>query len=169
MNTPAPTTGRVVSLHLHPARGGMPMRPVEQVEAVEQKGLAGNGRYFGRVSRSSGSPSRRQVTLMEREQIAEHATSLGLESIAPGDVRSNIETLGIDLISLIGRKVQVGEAVLHFYEDRTPCEKMDALCPGLRELMTNRRQGVLAEVLRSGVIRLGDRISPLPQSADESG
>ena len=169
MKPPAQATGRVASLHLHPARGGTPMRPVPEVAAVEQKGLAGNGRYFGRVSRSSGSPSRRQVTLIEREQIAEHAASLGLESIAPGDVRSNIETLGIDLISLIGRQVQVGEAVLHFYEDRTPCEKMDALCPGLRELMTHRRQGVLAEVIRSGVIRVGDPVRPLPQSADESG
>src|SRR5256885_7561570 len=49
-------------------------------------------RYFGRVSRNSGKPSRRQLSLIEREQIAEHAAPLGLETIAPGAVRANIET-----------------------------------------------------------------------------
>jgi hypothetical protein len=35
---------------------------------------------------------------------------------------------------------------------------MDAICQGLRERMMNSRQGVLAEVRRSGRIRVGDRI-----------
>lgn len=150
--------GRVVSLHLHPAQAGEPLRTVEQIEVVEQKGIRGNGRYFGRNSRSTGQPSKRQVTLIEREQISEHATTLGLETIAPGAVRSNIETLGVNLIELIGREVRVGEATLLFYEARLPCEKMDRLCEGLRGLMENNKQGVLAQVIRGGVIRLGDKI-----------
>jgi len=35
---------------------------------------------------------------------------------------------------------------------------MDALCQGLRELMMNNRQGVMAQVVRSGKIRVGDSI-----------
>ena len=35
---------------------------------------------------------------------------------------------------------------------------MDGVCAGLRELMKNNRQGVLAEVVRSGSIRVGDCI-----------
>jgi MOSC domain-containing protein YiiM len=35
---------------------------------------------------------------------------------------------------------------------------MNALCPGLRERMENNRQGVLAQVVRSGTIRVGDPI-----------
>jgi MOSC domain-containing protein YiiM len=147
-----------VSLHLHPAKAGEPLRPVEQIEVVEQKGIRGNGRYFGRLSRSTGEPSKRQITLMEREQISEHATTLGLDKISPGEVRSNIETLGVNLIELIGREVRVGEATLLFYEARTPCEKMDKLCAGLRALMENNKQGVLAQVIRGGIIRVGDKI-----------
>ncbi len=151
--------GRVVSLHLHPEKSGEPLRAVEQIEVVEQKGIRGNGRYFGRTSRSTGEPSKRQVTLMEREQISEHATTLGLEKISPGEVRSNIETLGVNLIEILGRKVRVGTATLLFYEARTPCEKMDKLCEGLRALMENNKQGVLAQVVRGGVIRVGDAIT----------
>jgi MOSC domain-containing protein YiiM len=122
------------------------LQPVETIEIVEGKGIAADARYFGRLSRESGQPSRRQVTLIEREQIAEHAAGLGLPAIAPGAVRSNIETAGINLI------------VLRLYAPRDPCAKMDAICQGLRARMMDQRQGVLAEVVRSGKVRVGDRI-----------
>ena len=41
---------------------------------------------------------------------------------------------------------------------RTPCGRMDEVCAGLRELMKNRRQGVLAQVVKSGRIEVGDTI-----------
>lgn len=159
--SPITGTGTVASLHLHPAQPGKPLRAVHSIEAVAEQGIVDNGRYFGRLSRSTGQPSKRQVTLMEREQIAEHATALGLETISPGVVRSNIETTGLDLIALIGQEVRVGEAILFFYEARTPCEKMDRICQGLRAQMDERRQGVLAQVVRGGVIRVGDAITGL--------
>ena len=135
------------------------MRSVEQFEVVAEKGILGNPRKFGAVSRSTGQPSKRQVSLIEREQIAEHAATLGLQSIPPGVVRSNIETSGIDLIALVGKQIQIGDAVLFFYEARTPCEKMDRICPGLRALMEDNRQGVMAQVIRSGIIRVGDAVA----------
>jgi hypothetical protein len=150
--------GRVASLHLHPRESGKPLQSVEIIEVIPDKGILGNGRYFDRTSRSTSKPSRRQVSLIAREQIAEHATALGLESIGSGVVRSNIETTDVDLMKLVGCNVQVGEAILHFYEARTPCSKMDAICLGLRNLMQNNRQGVLAEVIRPGKIRVGDVI-----------
>jgi MOSC domain-containing protein YiiM len=101
------------------------------------------------------------VTLIEREQIVEHAAALKAGAIAPGLVRSNIETTGIDLFALIGKEVQVGEAVLNFYAPRDPCEKMNAVCQGLRERMLNNRQGVLAQVIKSGLIRIGDLIQTI--------
>jgi MOSC domain-containing protein YiiM len=97
---------------------------------------------------------------MEREQIDDHAKALG-KDIVPGAVRSNVETTGIDLVSLVGREVAIGDAVLYFVEPRDPCDKMDAVCQGLRERMLNNRQGVLAEVRRSGTVRVGDLIRPL--------
>ena len=124
-------------------------------------GIAGNGRYFGRRSRTTGQPSLRQVSLMEREQIDEHAQALGLPGIAPGAVRANIETRGIDLVALVGKKIKIGEAILLIYEPRIPCAKMDAICQGLRARMLENRQGVLAQVIQSGRIAIGDSIQPI--------
>ena len=160
-NNSAESVGRVASLHLHADAPGSTLQTVESVELVEAKGIRDDKRYFGRVSRETGQPSRRQVTLIEREQIAEHATALALSSIPAGAVRANIETSGINLIELIGGEVSIGDAVLLLYAPRDPCAKMDLICQGLRERMLNRRQGVLAEVRRSGKVRVGDAIRPV--------
>lgn len=160
MSDPDPnhSRGRVSSLHLHPPDASSPMQTVQQIEVIESKGILGEPRYFGKVSRTTGQPVKRQITLIEREQISEHAAALGMESIPPGAVRSNIETSGISLVSIIGKEIEIGEAILLLYAPRDPCEKMDALCQGLRGLMMNNRQGVLAQVIRSGKIRVGDLI-----------
>jgi len=158
----AALSGRVASLHLHPTEPGAPLQAVEAIELVATEGIVGDERYFGRRSRTNGQPSRRQVSLIEREQIAEHAVALGLPTIAPGAVRSNIETTGIQLVPFVGREIEIGEAVLFINAPRDPCAKMDALCRGLRELMLNDRQGVMAEVRRSGKIRVGDSVKVRP-------
>jgi MOSC domain-containing protein YiiM len=155
--SPSPS-GRVASLHLHPAEPGTPLLTVDVVEMVEAKGIRDDARYFGRLRRSSGEPSLRQVSLIEREQIAEHAAALGLDGLAPGLVRSNIETTGINLVDLVGRTVEIGEALILIVAPRDPCAKMDAVCQGLRERMMENRQGVLAQVLRSGKLAVGDAI-----------
>ena len=167
MNSPKtfPLPGRVVSLHLHPVQPGAPLTAVESFEVVEQKGVAGEPRYFGRTS-ANGQPTKRQISLMEREQIAGHSTALGLAGIPPGAVRANIETSDIALVALVGRQIEIGNAVLFIALPRDPCEKMDAICRGLRERMLNHRQGVLAQVLRSGTIRVGDEIRVLPPAEE---
>lgn len=133
------------------------MQSLDEIELVAEKGIVQDGRYFGRRSRAGG-PSQRQVTLIEREQIAEHAAVLGLKNIPPGVVRSNIETEGIDLVALAGKRVRVGSAELLIGAPRDPCEKMDRIAPGLRELMDHGKQGVLAQVVKSGKVRVGDEI-----------
>lgn len=158
----------MASLHIHPPKAGLPLRAVDTIHFVEGRGIEEDKRYFGRTSRSTGKPSRRQVTLIEREVIGEHAAAFGLQAIPPGNVRSNVETTGIDLQALVGCEVQVGEAVVRCYEARTPCDKMDALIPGLRDAMEDGRQGVLAYVVRSGVVRVGDEIRAVPLSTTVS-
>lgn len=162
-DSPAPL-GRVASLHLHPRAGGETFQAVAALDVEKQKGIVGNPRYFARKSRDGGI-SKRQVSLIEREQISEHATTLGLETISPGTIRANIETSGVDLISLVGKEAQVGSAILFFYEARTGCAKMDAICIGLRELTNGNRLGVLAQVVRSGRIEVGDEISLVKEQA----
>ncbi len=153
--------GTVASLHLHPNVAGEALRTVSEVYAECGKGLVGDCRIFGSKNQK-GEPGRRQVSLIAREEIARHAAALGLAEIAPGAVRSNIETTGLNLLSFLGREIEVGEALLLFYEARTPCWKMDRIAPGLQAVMSQGRQGVMAQVIRSGRIRTGDPIRPLP-------
>jgi MOSC domain-containing protein YiiM len=150
--------GLVASLHLHPAKSGEPFSSAEILHLIAGKGVKEDTRYFARASRSTGQPSRRQLSVIEREQISEHAAVLGLLSIPPGVVRSNIETSGIDLQALVGKQVEIGTAIVYFYEPRLPCHKMDAIAPGLCELMKHGRQGVMAEVVRDGLVRVGDAV-----------
>jgi MOSC domain-containing protein YiiM len=149
--------GQVASLHLHPKVSGEPLQTVNEVFAEAGKGIVGDARVFARKG-LKGEPSRRQVSLIGREEIARHATALGLAEIPPGAVRSNIETTNIELVSFLGREIEIGEALLLFYEARTPCWKMDRIAPGLQGMMAQGRQGVLAQVIRSGRIRAGDGI-----------
>jgi MOSC domain-containing protein YiiM len=150
-------TGAVGSLHIHPAGAGNSMCDVKELTLVEGKGIVEDKRYFARQSRT-GEPTVRQVSLIEREQICEHADQLGVASITPGMVRANIETIGVRLCDWIGGTVEIGSAVLLIKEARTPCSKMDAIAPGLRQEMENGRQGVLAQVVRPGKVRVGDPI-----------
>ena len=159
MNSNSTFSGRVASLHLHPEKAGDPFSPVSAIRVVASKGIEGNPRYFGRISQN-GQPGKRQVTLIERGQIEEHARALGCPAFLPGIVRSNIETEGLNLIDLIGQNIRIGSAVLYFYEARVPCAKMDMICNGLRDLMQNSKQGVLAQVISSGSIAVGDSIVP---------
>lgn len=155
----ADVNGRVASLHLHPEKAGGRMADTNEIEVVVGKGIVGEPRYFGRTNRE-GRPSRRNVTLIEREIVVEHAEALKAD-ITPGLVKSNVETTGVDLISLIGKRVQIGDAILNFYEPRLPCDQMDRIIPGMRLLMCDERQGVVAEVLQSGRIKVGDELQVL--------
>ncbi len=166
-NSPDAATGRVASLHQHPPQPGAPLQSVDSIEVIAEQGIAGEPRYFGRVNQTTGKPSRRQITLIEREQISGHAAALGLKTIPPGAVRANVETLGVSLAAYVGQQIEIGNALLSIYEMRSPCRKMCAVCTGLRALMENQRQGVLAEVIRSGRICVNDPIRPAkPSVAD---
>jgi len=93
----------------------------------------------------------RQVLLMSEE----NCDAFGL---APGEVRENIVTRGLDLQALpAGTRLEIGAAALEITKDCEPCAFIDALRPGLRAKMI-RRRGMLARVVRSGEIRVGDEI-----------
>lgn len=132
-------------LHLFQAVAhGQPMREANQVEAVENKGF--RDCLHGRPN------SKRQVLLMDVE-------TLGELSIAPGRVKENITTRGIDLAQLsTGQQLRVGEAFLEVTIPCSPCRHLEEICEGLQETMRGRR-GVLCRVLESGRIRCGDPIA----------
>ncbi len=140
---------QVLLLQLGPKRKA-PMLPSASLTLVEGMGIEGDHHAKPRSSR--------QVLLMAEE----NCDAFGL---APGEVRESIVTRGIDLQALpAGTRLEIGEAILEITKDCEPCSFIDGLRPGLREKMVGRR-GMLARVVRSGVIRVGDAIVLRPPSA----
>jgi MOSC domain-containing protein YiiM len=124
-----------------------PMEELDEAEAVENKGF--RGCIHGRPG------SERQVSLMDRETL----DKLG---VAPGMVKENITTLGMDFQTLgAGQFLRVGtECVLEITGPCHPCARMEEIRMGLQEELRGQR-GWLCKVIVGGRIRRGDRIEVL--------
>jgi MOSC domain-containing protein YiiM len=126
-----------------------PMREVEKVAAIADRGLEGciHGRPGGR----------RQVLLMDRETLEE------LE-VSPGAIRENVTTQGLNLKTLAeGQRLRVGAALLEVTVPCHPCHLMDEIRPGLKETLRGRR-GWLCRVVETGLVKQGDAIEVLDYS-----
>jgi MOSC domain-containing protein YiiM len=123
------------------------MVPAESAVVIENLGLQGDMHALP--------DSSRQVLLIESETLSEFG-------LAIADVKENITTAGIALMSLArGQRLQVGrEVVLEVTKGCAPCGRMNELRPGLRARIDGRR-GMLARVKRGGTIRRGDPITIL--------
>ena len=125
------------------------MEAQASAHVIEDLGIEGD-RY---AIRRGFNRAKRQVLLMDKETI----DLLGLQ---PGTVRENITTLDMDIYALQpGQKVRIGSEVeLEITELCNPCERMDAVRPGLRAELEGRR-GMLTRVAKGGDIAVGDGIS----------
>ena len=78
--------------------------------------------------------------------------------LAPGIVRENVTTEGLDVNGLaIGQRLQIGGVELQVSAVCDPCEQIEALRPGLQAAMQGRR-GMLCKVVRGGLLKRGDKI-----------
>lgn len=151
--------GEVVSIHIAPDEGE-PVVEVEEVRAVEGRGLDGD-RYFvksGKMSRRDD-PGR-EVTLIEAEAVEALARDYGVE-LAPGESRRNIMVRGVPLNHLRGVEFQVGEAVLRGVKLCEPCGYLEGLTKDGIRAGLKHRGGLNAEIVTGGVIRPGDEVSAL--------
>jgi MOSC domain-containing protein YiiM len=149
-----PVAGEVVWIGLRPARQAA-MLAVDAVWAEAGAGLAGD-RYQG--------GGKRQVTLIQWEHLAV-LSALTRRDVAPELLRRNLAIRGVNLLALKNRTFRIGEAVLQATGQCHPCSRMEAvLGPGGYNAM--RGHGCLtARIVRSGLIRLGDRMTVEPESA----
>ncbi|MBI3935044.1 MAG: MOSC domain-containing protein [Acidobacteria bacterium] len=141
------------------SKGGEPMQPLAEVEAVEGRGLRGD-RYLERTGYWT-SVDECEVTLIEGEDLDEITSTTSLR-VLHGEHRRNLVTRGIDLIELMGRRFQIGEAVLEYDRPRPPCTHIQGLTrqPGLTAAL-GRRGGICVRVVKSGRIRVQDPITLL--------
>jgi|SRR5215468_9522993 len=97
---------------------------------------------------------KRQVLLVDRE-------TLDAMRLAPGIIRENITTEGIDVNGLLaGQRLRVGVALLEVCAVCTPCDQLEKIRPGLRREIYGRR-GTLCKVIEGGLVRPGDSIQKL--------
>lgn len=111
-------------------------------------------------------PNLRQVHLLHAELFAELAAR-GF-AIAPAQMGENVTTRGIDLLGLsAGARLRLGsDAVIELTGLRNPCFKLDRIAPGLMQAVLEkgpgktliRKAGVMAIVVASGEVRVGDPI-----------
>lgn len=140
--------GRLEAIWIKRAHRGV-MDAVEEARLVEGQGIVGN------VDRSR----RRQVTLLERETWDRVMSELQ-ETVDPSARRANLLVGGITLAHTRGRVLLVGDAWLVISGETTPCERMEAVLPGLQAaLRPEWGGGAFAQVLKGALIRVGDPIT----------
>jgi MOSC domain-containing protein YiiM len=156
------TTVGVVQ-HIHIADdAGAPMRTVDTVRAIAGVGLEGDRYAYGRGLYQDERVSR-DLTLIETEAVEALAREHGI-ALASGETRRNLTTRGVDLNALVGRRFWIGDVLCLGTRLCEPCQYLAELTrkPLLRPLL--HRGGLRADVVRGGLIRIGDQIRP----ADEN-
>ena len=124
----------------------LPMRAVEEIEAVANRGLAGCAH-----AQPGGL---RQILLMDLE-------TLEALQLHPGEIKENITTRGLDVRGLRpGQRLCIGEALVEITVPCEPCKRMEDIRAGLKNEL-RRRRGMLCRVVEGGRIRVGDAIDAL--------
>lgn len=126
-----------------PGKNSGRMTPRERARAVAGHGLEGCA--HARVG------TKRQVLFAS----AKHLEAVGVE---PGRIRENFTVSGTDVHGWpIGQRLQVGGAMFEITMVCDPCSRMEEIRPGLQAELEGRR-GMLARVLESGDVAVGDDI-----------
>lgn len=149
--------GRVVGIYVAPL-GAARMASRDEVRVLDA-GIEGD-RYALNTGTFSAAPGAgRHVTLIESETIRALARDHGID-LSPGAARRNIVTEGVALNHLVGRDFTLGQVVLRGVRLCEPCRELEeATAPGVRAALVHRG-GLRADVVRGGVLRVGDAIAP---------
>jgi MOSC domain-containing protein YiiM len=146
--------GRIAGIARHDRPLG-PMETVGSTKLIEGQGVAGDFRG----TRKAGSTGQNGVVLIEASDWANAVDECG------GDVpwlerRANLLVEDLDLPQQPGALLRIGSNVLvEITQECAPCERMEALHPGLRAaLKPDWRAGARARVLRGGEVSIGDEI-----------
>lgn len=142
--------GKVVWIGLRPGRRE-PVLAVASVVAEAAKGLSGD-RYR---TRNDG---KRQVTLIQAEHLVAIASHLGLEAVAPEQLRRNIVVSGINLLALKHERFRIGGAVLEYSGQCHPCSRMEETFGSGGYNAVRGHGGITARILETGQIRLDDPV-----------
>jgi MOSC domain-containing protein YiiM len=128
-----------------PARKSARMDGHERRQAIAGLGMEGC---------AHANPPRREVLFASRE----HLDAVGVD---PGAIRENLTVDGADVQDWpVGQRLRAGGAVFEITMVCDPCHRMDELREGLRAELEGRR-GMLARVVETGEVAVGDEITLL--------
>jgi MOSC domain-containing protein YiiM len=135
----------IAGIFTSPARKSGRSVAHERLRAIAGQGMEGC---------AHANPPRREVLFASLE----HLESVGVE---PGDIRENLTVEGADVQQWpVGQRIRAGEAVFEITMVCDPCQRMDDLRQGLRAELDDKR-GMLARVVESGEVAVGDEIKLL--------
>ena len=122
----------------------LPLSSVDSIAAMAGRGLTGD-RYAEEKGVGQKGPAKpdQEVTLIEQEAIA-----------AAG------QEYKLSFTHLVGQTFTVGEVLLRGIELCEPCGHLEKLtCAGIKNSLLHRG-GLRAQIVRSGVLRVGDVVLP---------
>ncbi|HWD85252.1 MAG TPA: MOSC domain-containing protein [Solirubrobacteraceae bacterium] len=157
---PAPVQGgRVEAIFVAP-HAGAPMRPRGEVRAIAGRGLEGDRYAAGEGTFSVVGGRGNDLTLIAGEVLDALELPDG-RPLTGAEARRNVITRGLDLNALVGWRFRIGELELIGRRLCEPCAHVQRLTrPGvLRELV--HRGGLRADLITSGTLKVGDRITPV--------
>ncbi|MCX8117462.1 MAG: MOSC domain-containing protein [Desulfobacterota bacterium] len=133
-------------------------------------------KHFGLRGDAHAGPWHRQVSLLAKESI-EKMKEKGLP-VGFGDFAENITTEGIDLVHLpLGTEIRIGDSVLlRVTQIGKECHERCAIYYQAGDCVMPR-EGIFAEVIEEGVVKVGDEIiieksegrNPNPMAPDGEG
>ena len=125
----------------------------ESIEVVASKGILGD-RYFHDFN-----GDREQITLIESENIDYYNNTFNTK-FTYVEFRRNIITKNIELNDLVGKTILVGNIKLKVNDLCRPCKDLQQRLGKsniIKEFL--RRGGLRCEILSSGTINVGDKIT----------
>lgn len=147
--------GTVEHLHIAGA-AGVPMRRVDEVQALKGVGIAGD-RYACAAGYWRDAKVSRDLTLIDVEAVEELERVHGV-ALTPGEARRNVTTRGVELNDLVGRTFWIGDVLCLGTHLCEPCRHLEEVTGKRLVRGLIRRGGLRAKLLSSGRIRVGDPV-----------
>ena len=130
----------------------------ERIKEVKQISLIAGKGIFGDLHFHEFNDARKQLTLIESENIDYYNKNFNL-NIPYLSFRRNIITKGIQLNELVGKKLSIGKVKLKGIELCRPCKNLQEMLRQnniIKEFL--KKGGLRCEILNNGIINVGDFI-----------
>jgi len=130
----------------------------QRIEEVKQISLIAGKGILGDLHFHEYNDARKQLTLIESENIDYYNKSFNL-NIPYLSFKRNIITKGIQLNDLVGKKLLIGKIELRGVDLCRPCKNLQEILKQnniIKEFL--RKGGLRCEILNNGIINVGDLI-----------